>query len=81
MGSLILGIVLALILGKVIFKSVAIMFKLFINIAAGLVTLFIFNMIFAGFGLGIIVNPITSFLVGFFGLPAVIVMVIFKVFL
>lgn len=78
MITLVIGIILALIFGKLIFSSIKIVFKIALNIIAGLVTLFFFNSVFAGFGLGVIVNPFTSFLVGFFGFPAVIALVIFK---
>ena len=81
MLALILGIISVLLLTKIIFKSISIVFKVLINIVVGIVTLFIFNAVFSGFGLAIIINPITSFLVGFFGLPAVVVLVILKVFL
>lgn len=81
MLALILGVISVLLLTKIIFKSISIVFKVLINVVVGIITLYIFNAIFAGFGLEIIINPVTSFLVGFFGLPAVIVLVILKVFL
>ena len=78
MISLIFGIIMALLFGNIIFKSLKIVLKIGINIIAGLITLYIFNLFFAGFGLGIIINPFTSFLTGFFGFPAVVAMIIFK---
>lgn len=81
MVALILGIGLAILLAGLVFKSIRIIVKLLINIFAGIITLLLFNLVFSGFGLAIIINPITSFLVGFFGFPAVIVLVILKVFL
>lgn len=81
MLALIIGIAMAILIAGLVFKSAKIIFKLLLNILAGIITLYLFNLIFSGFGLAIIINPITSFLVGFFGLPAVVVLVILKIFL
>lgn len=81
MLALILGTVLAVFLSGIIFKSLSVIFKILVNIFVGVVTLYIFNFIFTGFGMEIIINPLTSFLVGFFGLPAVIAILLFNVFM
>lgn len=81
MIALILGAVTAIFLAGIFLKSVKIVVKLLINILVGVIALYFFNLFFENFGLTIIINPITSFLVGFFGLPGVIVLVILKLFL
>lgn len=55
--------------------------KLLINGVLGAILLFVVNFVGANFNMHIEVNVITALIAGFFGVPGVIVLVIFKVLL
>lgn len=78
----IVGIFLLIILVKVFSWPFKILLKLVANGVLGVILLFITNYItetFFHFNIGI--NPITALIAGFFGIPGVIFLVIFKLFL
>lgn len=55
--------------------------KLLINGALGAILLFVVNFVGTNFNMHIEVNVITALIAGFFGVPGVIVLIIFKVLL
>ena len=55
--------------------------KLIVNGILGAVLLLIFNFFGQAFGLYIGINATTALIAGFFGIPGVIFLVIFKLFL
>ena len=77
LGFLIAIIVLFVIL-KILALPLKIIIKLMLNALIGGVVLFLLNMIGARFGLIIDINWISTLLVGFFGVPGVILVLIFQ---
>lgn len=77
-----IGILFALLLILGIFRSLKFIIKMAVNIFLGFILLLIINSLCQAFGLsGIELNPISAFIAGFFGLPGVIFLAIFKIFL
>ncbi|RVU53954.1 pro-sigmaK processing inhibitor BofA family protein [Anaerosphaera multitolerans] len=79
--SFIIGAILICLLVIIFFKSLSILFKVILNIIGGAIVLYLFNLIATKFGLAIVINPLTSFLVGFFGVPGVVVLILLKLFI
>lgn len=73
---LIAGIAVAFILFKIIKGSI----KLAINGIIGVIMLAIVNFFGASFGITIGINIFTALIAGIFGIPGVIIMVLFKMF-
>ena len=77
-----LGFLVAIIVLFVILKLLAlplkIIIKLMFNALIGGVVLFLLNIVGARFGLIIDINWISTLLVGFFGVPGVILVLIFQ---
>ena len=55
--------------------------KLFLNVVGGAIGILILNFFGSFFGFGIAINMVTAFIVGFFGIPGVILLVMLKLFL
>lgn len=55
--------------------------KLIINGVLGVVLLLLVNFVGGYFGLSIGINAVTALIAGFFGVPGVIFLIVFKVFL
>ncbi|MEA4827476.1 MAG: pro-sigmaK processing inhibitor BofA family protein [Clostridium sp.] len=75
------GIVLLFIMVKLLAWPLKILFKLVVNAVLGAILLLIVNFIGGYFGLSIGINPWTALIAGFFGIPGVIFLIIFKLFL
>ena len=71
LGMLILFVVL-----KIIALPIKIIIKLMINAAIGGIILFILNLVGASFGFAISITWITALIVGLFGVPGVIIVLI-----
>ena len=71
-------IVLFLVL-KIIAAPIKIIIKLMLNALAGGVVLFLINMIGASFGFVLDINWITSLIVGIFGMPGVILVILLQI--
>ncbi len=71
-------IVLFLVL-KIIAAPIKIIIKLMLNALAGGVVLFLINMIGAGLGFVLDINWITSLIVGIFGMPGVILVILLQI--
>ncbi|CDZ74326.1 putative membrane protein [Peptoniphilus sp. ING2-D1G] len=76
-----LGALLAIFIMAIAFKSLSLIIGLVFNIIGGAVVLWLFNLIAGNFNMTIEITPLTSFLVGFFGMPAVVVMILIKLFM
>ena len=63
---------------KIISVPVKIVIKLMLNALIGGVVLFLLNLIGAQFGLVLDINWLTTLLVGFFGVPGVIIVLILQ---
>ncbi|MGY0373871.1 pro-sigmaK processing inhibitor BofA family protein [Clostridium sp. JNZ J1-5] len=75
------GIILLFIMVKLLAWPLKILFKLVVNAVLGAILLLIVNFIGGYFGLSIGINPWTALIAGFFGIPGVIFLIIFKLFL
>lgn len=79
-GYFLIAILGLYILVKIFAWPMKILFKLIINAALGAFLLIIVNFIGNYFGFYIGINAITALIAGFFGIPGVIFLVIFKLF-
>lgn len=80
-GYFLIAILGLYILVKIFAWPLKILFKLIINAILGVFLLLIVNFIGQYFNFHIGINAITSIIAGFFGVPGVIFLIIFKLFL
>lgn len=80
-GYFLVAIIALIIIVKLFAWPIAILIKLVINGVAGAVLLFLVNAVGTVFNFSIGINAITALIAGFFGVPGVIVLIIFKLFL
>jgi inhibitor of the pro-sigma K processing machinery len=73
-----LGILILLVLLKILAVPMRIAIKLIWNGIIGAVTLLIFNWIGGYFGLAIEIEPINALIVGIFGVPGIILLLILQ---
>lgn len=69
-------IILILLLGKIFVWPMKIILKLVINSIIGGVVIFLINLLGGAIGLAIPLNIVTALIVGFLGVPGVIVLII-----
>lgn len=72
------GLILLYVVGMVLVIPIRIIMKLLINALVGGVALFIFNIIGGIFNLSIAMNPLNAIIVGFLGVPGVILILILQ---
>jgi len=77
----IFGIVALIIFAIILSLSIKVIVKLVINGVLGIVLLLLVNLVGASFSFHIGINIITALIAGFFGIPGVIFLIIFKVLL
>lgn len=77
----IIGIFAIFIVAKLFAWPLKILLKLIINGVLGAITLLLVNFVGAYFGLHIGINAITALIAGFFGIPGVIFLILFKTIL
>lgn len=77
----VIGLVALVVLFKLFSWPFKILMKLIVNGILGAVLLLIFNFFGQAFGLYIAVNAATALVAGFFGIPGVIFLILFKLFL
>lgn len=77
----ILAIVLLFIIVKLFSWPLKVLWKLIVNGVLGAILLIVVNLIGAYFNFSIGINAITALIAGFFGMPGVIFLVVFKLFL
>jgi len=75
------GLVLLYVIGVLLVVPIRILMKLLVNGIIGGVVLFLFNLVGGLFGLNIVVNPINAILVGFLGVPGVVLILLLQVIL
>lgn len=68
-------------LGMVLVMPIKLIIKLIINSIIGAVVLYVINLIGAPFEFILGINPITALLVGFLGIPGVILLIFAKLFM
>lgn len=79
--SFILGLILLYIVGLLLVIPIKILIKLLINGLIGGLLLFVFNLVGGIFGLSILINPLNAIVVGFLGVPGVILILILQAIL
>lgn len=76
--AFIIGLIALYILAKVLVVPVRIISKLIINGIVGGITLIIINLIGGIIGVSIAITPVTALIVGFLGLPGVLILLIIQ---
>lgn len=80
-GYFLIAIIALFIVVKLLAWPLKILIKLIINAVLGTILLFLVNLIGVHFGFVIGINLVTSLIAGFFGVPGVIFLIIFKLVL
>lgn len=81
MGFFLLAIIALFLFGKLFALSIRFIIKLVLNGVLGVVLLFLVNFFGAYFNFSIGINIWTALIAGFFGIPGVVFLIIFKMFL
>lgn len=76
--AFIFGLFLLYIIGLLLVIPIKIIGKLIVNGILGGILLLVFNLIGGIFGLNLIINPVTAIVVGFLGIPGVILLLILQ---
>ena len=79
--ALAVPVVLGFLLIRILSKPMKLIFKLLINTGFGFVSLFILNMLCDYTGVLFEINFVTSAIVGILGLPGILLLLIFKLYL
>jgi inhibitor of the pro-sigma K processing machinery len=74
------GIILLYVVGRMFLMPIKIIFRLVYNALIGGAMLWALNFVGAQMGFKIAINPITALIAGFLGLPGVILLILFKLF-
>lgn len=77
----IVGLVLLYIVGMLLVWPIKKIIKLIFNGVLGGLTLLLFNFIGKYFGLSIAINPLNAIIIGFLGVPGVILLLVLQVIL
>lgn len=80
-GAYLIGLLLLYVVGMILVIPIRILMKLLINGLIGGVVLFIFNLIGGIFNLSITLNPLNAIIVGFLGIPGVVLILILQIIL
>jgi inhibitor of the pro-sigma K processing machinery len=75
------GIVVLLLLGRLFLMPIKLVFRLVYNGIIGGIMLWVVNFIGAYFGFAIAINPITALIAGILGIPGVLLLILFKIFI
>lgn len=75
------GLLLLYIIGRVLVMPLRLVFKLIYNGLIGGIILWLLNWVGAYFDFMIAINVATALIVGFLGIPGVILLVVFKLFI
>ncbi|MCR2044262.1 pro-sigmaK processing inhibitor BofA family protein [Anaerosalibacter massiliensis] len=75
------GLVLLYLIGMLLVIPIKIIGKLIINGILGGIILFVVNLVGGIFGLSIVINPLNALIVGFLGIPGIILLLILQVIL
>jgi inhibitor of the pro-sigma K processing machinery len=78
-GYFLIAIFAMILLAKFFLWPLKILLKLIINGALGVIILLIVNLVGANFNFFIGINAVTALIAGFFGIPGVIFLILFKV--
>ncbi len=75
------GLILIYVLGRMFFMPLKLVFKLIYNALIGGAMLWVVNFLGAYIGFAIVINPLTALVAGFLGIPGVILLILFKIFI
>ena len=75
------GIILIYLVGRMFLMPIKLIFRLVYNALIGGAMLWLLNFVGTYIGFNIPINPITALVAGFLGLPGVILLILFKVFI
>lgn len=75
------GIILIYVVGRLFLMPIKLVIRLVFNAVIGGAMLWVVNYIGAHFGFFIAINPITALIAGILGIPGVLLLIAFKVFL
>lgn len=75
------GIILIYLVGRMFLMPIKLIFRLVYNALIGGVMLWLLNVVGVYIGFNIPINPITALVAGFLGLPGVVLLILFKVFI
>ena len=75
------GIILIYVVGRMFLMPIKLIFRLVYNALIGGAMLWLLNVAGAYIGFNIPINPITALVAGFLGLPGVVLLILFKVFI
>lgn len=75
------GILLIYLIGRIFFMPLKLVLRLVYNGLIGGAMLWVLNFVGAHFGFTIAINPITALVAGFLGMPGIIILVLFKIFI
>ena len=75
------GIILIYLVGRMFLMPIKLIFRLIYNALMGGIMLWVVNFAGAYIGFKIGINPITALVAGFLGLPGVVLLILFKVFI
>lgn len=76
----IFGLLLLYLICRVFFIPLKILFKLFYNAAIGAILLVVLNFVGSYFDFNLAINPFTALVVGFLGIPGLVLLVLLKLF-
>lgn len=79
--SFLVALIVLYIVLKIIAAPVKIIIKLMINAFVGGVVLFLINLVGAGFGFALNITWLTSLIVGIFGVPGVVLVILLQIFM
>ena len=77
--SFLVALIVLYIVLKIIAAPVKIIIKLMINAFVGGVVLFLINLVGAGFGFALNITWLTSLIVGIFGVPGVVLVILLQI--
>ena len=77
--SFLVALIFLYIVLKIIAAPVKIIIKLMINAFVGGVVLFLINLVGAGFGFALNITWLTSLIVGIFGVPGVVLVILLQI--
>lgn len=75
------GLFLIYLIGRMFLMPIKLVFRLIYNALIGGALLWVLNFIGGHVGFTIAINPVTALIAGFLGLPGVILLILFKIFI
>lgn len=75
------GILLLVLIFKILSFPIKLLTKLVINGVIGIILLYITNLIGGSIGITLAINPMTALIAGIAGIPGVIFLIVYKLFL